>query len=593
MTRSQVVSLGTARRGLRCALVLGVVAGALGFAGPAPASPPVGSRALYGITHSGFTYSLVPFDVDAAGAITERSGDAIAVIGGVSSIVVSPDGRTVYIGAPNHTGPGFSYLPGAIEVYAVSAGGSLSLRQSIASQASQLALAPDGSRLFVRRPDWTISSYAVTADGSLGAAGPVVTAGGGGATSFALSPDGSTMYASVFPNAIEQWAIGADGSLTTQLPTDLGMGGCWSTSIGLTPDGTHLDANCNNPNGGVSFALGAGGALTQVGSQYSEAAGTGIEDVHGRALYVAVYPHWIAQDQRQPDGALAGFAAGAIFDSGNVNSVAVDPSGARLVASIAPNALKTYAIASDGSLSTSPVATVATTAASFDRLAFAPDQAPVAALAATAAGEAVTFDAGASHAVDGAIARYDWNFGDGTSLADAGPAPTHVYPRAGDYTARVTVTDSAGCSVARVSNGSMAICAGSPAAATGLSLHLADALAQIPAAEDTGHSRVAGGSPAAELPRPLEAAATPNVRGDKVLVTWKGPDGAPPIRYLLAWSTLHSAHGPADPNMHHLYWTAPHILLRTRPGTTLHLAVYAQMPGGTFTRATKTTLRLR
>jgi len=117
----------------------------------------------------------------------------------------------------------------------------------------------------------------------------------------------------------------------------------------------------------------------------------------------------------------------------------------------------------------------------------------------------------------------------------------------------------------------MAICAGSPAAATGLSVHLADALEQSPAAEDTGHSRVAGGSPAAELPRPLEAAATPNKRRDKVLVTWKGPDGAPPIRYLLAWSTLHSAQGPADPNMHHLYWTAPHILLHTRPGTTLHL----------------------
>jgi hypothetical protein len=45
--------------------------------------------------------------------------------------------------------------------------------------------------------------------------------------------------------------------------------------------------------------------------------------------------------------------------------------------------------------------------------------------------------------------------------------------------------------------------------------------------------------------------------------------------------------------MRHLYWTKPHILLRTRPGSTLHLAVYAQLADGTFTRATKTTLRLR
>ena len=597
MTRTQMISLGTARRGLRWALALGVVAGALGLAGPASASPPAGSRALYGIAHSGSAYTLVPFDVDAAGAITERSADAITVIGGVSSIVVSPDGRTVYIGAPNHMGSGYSYLPGAIEVYAVSADGSLSLRQSVASQASQLALAPDGSRLFVRRPDWTISSYAVTGDGSLGAAGPVITAGGGGATSFALSPDGSTMYASVFPNAIEQWSVGAGGSLTTQLPTDLGMGGCWSTSISLTPDGTHLDANCNNPNGGVSFALGAGGALAQVGSQYSEAAGTGLEDVHGRALYVAVYPHWIEQDQRQLDGTLAGFAAGAIVDSGNVTALAVDPSGSRLVASIAPNALKTYAIASDGSLSTNPVATVATTAASFDRLAFAPDQAPVAVLAATATGEAVTFDASASHAVDGAIARYDWSFGDGTSLADAGPAPTHVYPRAGDYTASVTVTDSAGCSVAASTTARWRSAQGRPPRRRPVRCTLRTRpTAQIPAAD--GH-RGTRGSRAARRPRSFRDRSRPRRRrtsaATRCSLTWKGRRRrrARSIRYLLAWSTLHSAHGPADPNMHHLYWTAPHILLHTRPGTTLHLAVYAQMPGGTFTRATKTTLRLR
>ena len=401
------------------------------------------------------------------------------------------------------------------------------------------------------------------------------------------------MYASVYPYFVEQWAIGVDGSLTPQLPTDLG--GCWGATVGIPPGSDLLDLMCGGSS--LTFALGPGGALAQIGSTYPESSGYYAADVRGRALYVGVYPHWIEQDQRQPDGTLASFSAGALTDPGSVTALAADPSGSRLVASIAPNALKAFAVASDGSLSTGPVATVATTAASFSSLTFAPDQSPVAVLDAATAGETVTFDAQASRPVDGTIARYDWSFGDGTALADAGPAPTHVYPRAGDYTATVTVTDSSGCSVAGTYSGTMAICAGSAAAAASRTLHVANAVGQSPAAESpkaAAQSPAAGGSTAVDLPRPLAAAATPNLRRDKVLVTWKQPEGsAPPTRYLLAWSTLHSAHGPADPNMHHLYWTAPHIMLRTKPGTTLHLAVYAQMPDGTFTRATKTTLRLR
>ena len=45
----------------------------------------------------------------------------------------------------------------------------------------------------------------------------------------------------------------------------------------------------------------------------------------------------------------------------------------------------------------------------------------------SAAGQVTAFDASASSDPDGTIARYDWDFGDGTSAADAGPTPTHVY----------------------------------------------------------------------------------------------------------------------------------------------------------------------
>jgi hypothetical protein len=45
--------------------------------------------------------------------------------------------------------------------------------------------------------------------------------------------------------------------------------------------------------------------------------------------------------------------------------------------------------------------------------------------------------------------------------------------------------------------------------------------------------------------------------------------------------------------MHHLRVIGTtHVVLRTAPGTTLHLAVYAYGADGSFTRATKTTVRL-
>jgi hypothetical protein len=68
--------------------------------------------------------------------------------------------------------------------------------------------------------------------------------------------------------------------------------------------------------------------------------------------------------------------------------------------------------------------------------------------------------------VDGTVARYDWNFGDGTTLANGGATPQHVYARAGMYTATLTVTDDGGCSRTEVFTGQTAYCSGSAGATT-------------------------------------------------------------------------------------------------------------------------------
>ena len=54
------------------------------------------------------------------------------------------------------------------------------------------------------------------------------------------------------------------------------------------------------------------------------------------------------------------------------------------------------------------------------------------------------FDGGASRDAEGAIASYDWTFGDGSTAS--GPQTTHRYDTAGSYNITLTVSDAAGIS---------------------------------------------------------------------------------------------------------------------------------------------------
>jgi len=54
----------------------------------------------------------------------------------------------------------------------------------------------------------------------------------------------------------------------------------------------------------------------------------------------------------------------------------------------------------------------------------------------------VRFSGANSQDADGAVTRYDWNFGDGAS--GSGVSPAHVYAKPGSYTVRLTVTDNSG-----------------------------------------------------------------------------------------------------------------------------------------------------
>lgn len=152
------------------------------------------------------------------------------------------------------------------------------------------------------------------------------------------------------------------------------------------------------------------------------------------------------------DGSLTAIACGACTTGSDPEGVAVSPNGRFLYTVNNSGSVSVFSIAAAGSLT--PIACASTNCSvglgpDFQSVAITPDQAPVASFTATRpkSGQRYRFNGSSSSASAGqSVARYDWNFGDGSTAANAGPSPTHTYAAPGAYTVSLTVTDDAGCS---------------------------------------------------------------------------------------------------------------------------------------------------
>jgi len=456
-------------RRLLCLLVGLTLLGCLFSAGAS------GAARFYTPNYGSTPEAIGGFDLGADGSLAPIPGSPFpatsAGFGGLLDLAFTPDGTRALSGY---------FFTGGIQPYRVSANGALELAGGAVPSASAAAVAitPDGrfafvaTREFMAKPSEGIRRFSINADGTLTPLAPSVPVEG--QPSLAVTPDGRFLF-SGHGNEISRFAIGGDGSLTP-----LGSTPAPGVQHAMTsPVGGFLFAEIVG--GLASYAIGPDGGLTQVGPPaptHEPDNGPFSVAPDGRHVYVA------DRGAKQIDTvAIAPDGTPSIVGSGTPlevpQTVSVSPDGRHLVfqrAGGSDNAMGVAAIGADG------VPVVLPFSAPWDsyepaRIAFQPQPTPVASFKASPAapGEPSRFDAGAS----ARAARYDWDFGDGTSLANGGPAPSHVYAAPGAYAVTLTVTDANGCSTRHFYTGQSTVCPGGAVARTTGTLDTAPGISKL------------------------------------------------------------------------------------------------------------------
>jgi 6-phosphogluconolactonase (cycloisomerase 2 family) len=446
-----------------------------GYAGSASGDLPAPGRLLY-VTNSamdGGAPTIGVFTINAAGNLTPL-GDPVRTDGGLRGMVFTPGLRNAYA---------VDLAANRIRMYRIGPDGRLSGFGEIATgnEPFGIAITPNGRTVYVANiADSTVSTFAVRADGGLTPRGAVLS-GAKGPQGLAVTPDGHFLYVShggaegAMSDMIIGFAIQPDGTLQRQgAPTPIGAVGIASA---VTPDGRFLYVVCRRSDQMFGFRIGSDGSLTPV---------------PGTPLNTADFGEGAAMS---PDGRLLavialgvpGKSAGqvltyAIGDDGTLTQTGspVEMKGEPVGATFAPNGqhlyvsnltentVTTFTVDRAGGLIPTQTLSSGGQQPAFHSVNMLPSRHPIASFSAPAGpvDDPIRFDASTSSDLDGRVVRYDWDFGDGTTLPDGGPTPQHQYRAVGRYQARLTVTDDEGCSTGLVYTGQSALCLGAPDATT-------------------------------------------------------------------------------------------------------------------------------
>jgi len=472
-----------------CGLAALVLAAAVvSTANPATATPDTANaddgragvefeRPIY-VTSRGIAFDLSTgphvvsrYAIDATGQLVPR-GEPVPTVNGARGIVFTPDARLAYVvGAADR----------AVSVYRVGAGGELiPFGEPVPTQgvgSFGIAISPNGRHLYVANlASHNISVFSIGPSGRPVLLGDPVPTGVTNTRNVAVSRDGRFLFVShgVPPDmnfdVVKTLPINADGSLGA--PTFTAPIGITGTGLLLSPDGRFLYVACSATHDVYGFRIGPNGELHPVPNSPFMANNTpeGMAFApDGRTLFVsdvATEPTLVLDEAGlwtfsvNDDGSLTP-ARPRLDASGSGGGAAITPDGRHLlVTGFFDNDVAAYESATLRQLPGSPRPSMGL-APSLNSVAMLPNLGPRASLTARSRGNVATFDATASSDPDGRVARYDWEFGDGTTLANGGPRPSHAYRQPGSFQVTVVVTDNEGCSASLFYTGYNLVCVGS------------------------------------------------------------------------------------------------------------------------------------
>jgi YVTN family beta-propeller protein len=406
---------GAPRRGLRVALAAGCVCAGL-IAGPGMAEAAIPYTAYTSNENSG---TLTPINT-----ATNLTGSTIAV-GHPSVLAITPDGKTALV----VNGGAGTVTPVALPA------GTLGSPITVGTNPTGIAITPDGKTAYVANTGGTTVTPITLATGTAGT--PITV--GSEPMGIAITPDGATAYVSdhgsgsVTPITVASNTAGSPISVGTQ-----------PEGIAITPDGTTAYV-ANHGSQSITPIL---VATNTPGSQIT---------VGAEPIDVAITPGGATAYVTNEGGNTVSPVTLSTGTAGSPIGVGSHPIGV----TITPDGTTAY-VANRGSNTVTPI-TVETNAAGTainvgeapDTVAVTPDEAPVASFTVKAGtpGSPTSFDASASSVAYGTITSYGWSFGDGSTSSTSSATINHTYAVAGDYTATLTETDSAGTSTTQVFTG--------------------------------------------------------------------------------------------------------------------------------------------
>jgi PKD repeat protein len=437
----------------------------------------------------------------------------LIVVGVASMIAASAGATTMYV-------PQYGYAADPINAYTLGSDGLLSQLPGApfasdpggsGNGTGAMSFTPDGTRAVVSYYFFSgLRGIQVAPDGSF--APPTTSIPSDGGYSNAVSPDGKFVYvpAENGTKGVHVYSIGADGALAEIAGSPFDAGTAYG-DVAITPDNKFLYAT--NSVGARPFAIGSDGTLTSLTQTPFLYYGTMQMSPNGRFLFGHNSTGYAMESYAiGSDGSLTAAGSPVTLTTTGIGYFSVAPDGGHLyIGDYNGSAVKTLSVAPDGSLSL--ISTVDTTPArsestivspdgkfvyaastgpgeiavaplgadgapgmftkaanwssgEFERLVLRPGAGPSAAF--DDAPQAQTFTMGFDATPTRGAARYDWDFGDGST--GSGVTATHTYAKAGVYPVTLTTYDANGCSSGQIYTGQTTVCPASKTAARKLSL---------------------------------------------------------------------------------------------------------------------------